>query len=121
MDKQINTFFDAWCLESQDERVEKLLEAVATSIEYVDPRTSGPITGISALNEYVGMFSANAPGWTAKVVASDTIAGITRATVAFSGKASDGSEQTQLGQYLIESDDDLISRMVGFVGVGAPP
>ena len=87
---------------------------------YVDPRTPAPITSISALSDYVGMFSANAPGWSAKVVERDTIAGMTRATVAFSGEGPDGTEQTQLGQYFIESDGDLISRMVGFVGVGAP-
>ena len=120
MTDQIDTFFGAWQLESRDERLEKITNTVASSIVYVDPRTPEPITSISALCEYVGMFSANAPGWSAKVVASDTIAGVTRATVAFSGKGADGTEQTQLGQYFIESDGDLISRMVGFVGIGAP-
>lgn len=66
------------------------------------------------------MFSANAPGWSATVVVSDTAAGVTRATVAFSGKGPDGAERTQLGQYYVETDGDLISRMIGFVGVGAP-
>ena len=120
MTDQIDTFFGAWQLESREERLEKISKSVASSIVYVDPRTPEPITSISALSEYVGMFSANAPGWSAKVVVSDTIAGVTRATVAFSGKGSDGTEQTQLGQYFVESDGDLISRMVGFVGIGAP-
>jgi len=120
MNDQLDTFFAAWQLESREERLEKISKSVASSIVYVDPRTPEPITSISALSEYVGMFSANAPGWSAKVVASDTIAGVTRATVAFSGKGSDGTEQTQLGQYFVESDGDLISRMVGFVGIGAP-
>jgi hypothetical protein len=120
MNDQLDTFFGAWQLESREERLEKISKSVASSIVYVDPRTPEPITSISALSEYVGMFSANAPGWSAKVVVSDTIAGVTRATVAFSGKGSDGTEQTQLGQYFVESDGDLISRMVGFVGIGAP-
>ena len=120
MTDQIEAFFGAWQLESQEERVEKITDSVAPNIVYVDPRTPKPITSIGALCEYVGMFSANAPGWSARVVASDTIAGMTRATVAFSGKGPDGTEQTQLGQYFVESDGDLISRMVGFVGIGAP-
>jgi len=120
MTDRIDTFFGAWQLESQEERLEIITNTVAESIVYVDPRTPKPITSITALSEYVGMFSANAPGWSAKVVVRDTIAGITRVTVAFSGKGPDGTEQTQLGQYFVESDGDLISRMVGFVGIGAP-
>lgn len=120
MTNPIDTFFGAWQLESREERLEKITSSVAPGIVYVDPRTPKPITGISGLSEYVGMFSANAPGWSAQVVASDTIAGITRATVAFSGQGPDGKAQTQLGQYFVESDGDLISRMVGFVGIGAP-
>lgn len=120
MTDQIDTFFGAWQLESGEEQLERITSAVSQSFVYVDPRTPEPITSISALSEYVGMFSANAPGWSAKVVASDTIAGMTRATVAFSGKGPDGTEQTQLGQYFVESDGDLITRMVGFVGIGAP-
>ena len=120
MIEQIETFFGAWQLESPEERLERITSSVAPGIVYVDPRTPIPITSISALSEYVGMFSANAPGWSAKVVASNTIAGTTRATVAFTGKGADGAEQTQLGQYFVESDGELISRMVGFVGIGSP-
>jgi len=120
MTDQIDAFFGAWQLESQEERLERITAAVVSSIVYVDPQTPEPITSVGALCEYVGKFSANAPGWSAKVVVSDTIAGMTRATVAFSGKGPDGTEQTQLGQYFVASDGDLISRMVGFVGIGAP-
>lgn len=120
MTDQIDTFFGAWHLESPEERLKVIISAVAPSIAYVDPRTPEPITSIADLSEYVGEFSANAPGWSAKVVVSDTIAGTTRATVAFSGSGPDGTEQTQLGQYFIESDGDLLSRIVGFVGIGAP-
>jgi hypothetical protein len=73
---------------------------------------------MAALNNYVGMFSANAPGWSAKVIKTDMVAGVTRVTVAFGGKGSDGSEQVQLGQYFVEKNGDLVSRMVGFVGTG---
>ena len=96
MTDQIDTFFSAWQLESREDRLERITNTVAPSIVYVDPRTPEPITSIAALSEYIGMFSANAPGWSAKVVVSDTIAGITRATVAFSGKGPDGTKQTQL-------------------------
>lgn len=120
MSDPISTFFDAWRFESADARLEKITSAVAANIQYDDPRTPQTINGIDALSEYVGMFSANAPGWSAKVVGSDTIAGMTRATVAFGGKGSDGNEIVQLGQYFVETDGDLISRMVGFVGTGTP-
>ncbi len=118
MSDPISIFFDAWQLESADERLEKIRRAVATNIQYDDPRTTQTINGIDTLSEYVGMFSANAPGWTAKVVASDTTAGMIRATVAFGGVGPDGNEMVQLGQYFVETDGDLISRMVGFVGAG---
>lgn len=120
MTDAVDTFFSAWQLESAEERLEKITSSVSTNVSYADPRTPEPITGIDALSEYVGMFSANAPGWTATAVVTDTNGDVTRATVAFSGKGPDGSEQTQLGQYFIEKDGELISRMVGFVGVGAP-
>jgi hypothetical protein len=119
MSDPISTFFDAWQLESADARNEKITSAVSVSIEYDDPRTPQTVKGIEALNEYVGMFSANAPGWSAKVIGSNTTAGMTRATVAFGGKGPDGNEMVQLGQYFVETEVDLITRMVGFVGTGA--
>jgi hypothetical protein len=76
------------------------------------------VKGLEALCEYVGMFSANAPGWSAKVVSSDTTGGVTRANVSFGGKGPDGNDMTQLGQYFVETKDGLIQRMVGFVGTG---
>ena len=118
MSDPISTFFDAWQLESADARLEKITSAVTANIQYDDPRTPQTVKGIDALNEYVGMFSANAPGWSAKVIGSNTTAGMTRATVAFGGTGPDGSEMVQLGQYFVESDGELISRMVGFVGTG---
>ena len=119
MSDPVSTFFDAWQLESADARREKIASAVTVSVQYDDPRSPQTVTGIDALNEYVGMFSANAPGWSAKVVGSDTTAGMIRATVAFGGMGPDGKEMVQLGQYYVETDGGLISRMVGFVGTGA--
>ncbi|MGB0847899.1 MAG: hypothetical protein ACPGSM_14305 [Thiolinea sp.] len=119
MSDPISTFFDAWQIEAADARLAKITSAVTADIQYDDPRTPQTVKGIEALSEYVGMFSANAPGWSAKVIGSDTTAGMTRATVAFGGKGPDGSDMVQLGQYFVETDGDLISRMVGFVGTGA--
>lgn len=120
MSDPISTFFDAWQLESADARLEKIYRAVIADILYDDPRTKQSLKGITALVEYVGMFSENAPGWYAKVVDISTTADITRATIAFGGKGPDGNEMVQLGQYFVEKEGDLISRMVGFVGTGAP-
>lgn len=119
MSDLISTFFDAWEIESADARLEKITGAVAADIQYDDPRTPQTINGIKALSEYVGMFSANAPGWSAKVIKSDTTAGMIRVTVAFGGVGPDGKEMVQLGQYFVESDGQHISRIVGFVGTGA--
>ena len=115
----ISIFFDAWRLETSSERLSQIVSAVTKSIEYDDPRTPQTLKGINALNDYVGMFADNAPGWSATVVGTDTTAGVTRATVAFGGKGPDGNEVTQLGQYFVETEGHLISRMVGFVGTGS--
>ena len=114
----IETFFEAWQMEEAEARLAKINSAVTESIRYDDPRTPETLHGIDALSNYVAMFSANAPGWSATVVKSDTISSVTRVTVAFSGMGPDGSQQVQLGQYFVEKDGDLISRMVGFVGTG---
>lgn len=120
MSDPITTFFDAWELEAASARFEKITNAVTENIQYDDPRTPEVIQGRQALTDYVGMFSASAPGWSAKVVKSDTTAGMFRATVAFVGMGPDGKDMVQLGQYFIEMNGDLISRMVGFVGIGEP-
>ena len=119
MSDPIATFFSAWQLEAAEERQQTITSAVAANVDYVDPNTPQPIGDVGALCDYVGMFSANAPGWSAKVVKSDSIGGMTRATVAFGGKGPDGNDMVQLGQYFVETDGALITRMVGFVGTGA--
>jgi len=120
MSEKIATFFDAWQLEATDARHDKIASAVSADVEYDDPRTPETIKGVDALSEYVGMFNANAPGWTANVLFSDSVAGMTRTTIAFGGKGPDGKDMVQLGQYFVEMDGDVISRMVGFVGTGEP-
>ncbi|WP_444944733.1 hypothetical protein ACJJIK_08275 [Microbulbifer sp. ZKSA006] len=114
----ITTFFEAWQIEEAETRLAKINSAVTESIRYDDPRTPETLNGIEALSNYVAMFSANAPGWSARVVKSDTISSVTRVTVAFGGMGPDGSQQVELGQYFVEKEGDLISRMVGFVGTG---
>jgi len=114
----IETFFDSWKIEESEARLAKISSAVKKSICYSDPRAPETLIGIDALNNYVGMFSANAPGWSAKVVKSDTVADVTRVTVEFGGIGPDGSNKAQLGQYFVEKEGDLVSRMVGFVGTG---
>jgi len=115
----IDTFFDAWGESDATTRAKMISEAVEEDVIYADPRSPDPMHGIDALSAYVGMFSANAPGWTARVVSSDTTATVTRATVAFGGKGPDGSDMVQHGQYFIEGGDKL-ARIIGFVGTGAP-
>jgi len=118
MSNSINIFFDAWELDSSEGGADKIASAVAPGVEYDDPRTPETIKGVAALSEYVGMFSANAPGWSAKVLKSDAVAGKTRVTVAFGGVGPDGKEMLQYGQYFVEMEDELITKMVGFVGTG---
>jgi len=114
-------FFKAWEISSDSERLAQIAKAVSKSVTYCDPRTPSPVKGIEALNHYVGQFCINAPGWTAQIVKSDKAAETSRVTVAFSGKGQDGKTITQYGQYFIEQgQNQLISRMVGFVGTGAP-
>ena len=120
MSTPITTFFSAWQLEDASARLNTIASAVTTDIEYDDPRTQTTLKGINELSNYVGMFITNAPGWSAKVVASDTTAGMTRATVAFGGPGPDGKAVVQHGQYFVETNEMLITRMVGFVGTGTP-
>lgn len=116
----ITTFFEAWHIEEAEPRLAKINRSVTETIEYHDPRTPEAVRGMAALNDYVGLFSENASGWSAKVIKSDTVAGVSRVTVAFGGMAADGSEKVQYGQYFVEKDGDLVSRMIGFVGTGEP-
>ena len=117
----IEDFFAAWGETDEVARADAIKTALGPTVYYADPRTPEPITDADALIAYVGMFSANAPGWTAKVVKSDVIAGWMRATVAFGGKGPDGSDMIQHGQYFVETNaDGKATRMIGFAGLGDP-
>jgi len=118
MPDSISDFFDAWAIRDSKRRMEQIQGSVSENVQYDDPRTTETVNGITALSHYVGLFSENAPGWSAKVIKSDMIAGVSRVTVAFSGIGPDGSEQVQFGQYFVEKDGEFITRMVGFVGTG---
>lgn len=119
MSDSIAQFFSAWQITSAEDRRATIASAVCENIQYSDPRTQEPITTIDALSDYIGEFSANAPGWSAHVVAQDTITGTTRATIAFGGPGPDGKTAEQLGQYFVEFDGEQITRMVGFAGTGS--
>lgn len=116
----IELFFDAWGMSDEASRAETIRSVYASGGSYADPRSDGVLSGPDAIAHYVSAFSANAPGWTAKVVKSDATAGAIRATVAFGGKGPDGTEMVQHGQYFAEMDGAKIVRMTGFVGTGAP-
>ena len=120
MANSVDTFFSAWGMDSDADRAAAISSAYAADGTYADPRSQGTLTGADAIATYVNMFSANAPGWTAKVVKSDEIAGSLRTTIAFGGTGPDGKEMVQHGQYFVDLDGDKITRMVGFVGTGAP-
>lgn len=120
MSDSITTFFDAWGMTDDGARADAIASSFAANGSYADPRSPEPLNGPAAIAEYVNMFSANAPGWTAKVVNVSTCAGSHRATIAFGGMGPDGSEMVQHGQYFADMDGDKIARMIGFVGTGAP-
>jgi len=110
-------FFATWALQDDAARLAQLTACFATSGSYADPRTDAPLIGPDAVAAYVAMFAKSAPGAIAEVAKAETRAGVTRATIAF--KMPNGMEQS--GQYFIEEDDSgQITRMVGFVGTGAP-
>lgn len=121
MTDSVATFFDAWSMTDADARRRAIDSAMAPAFTYSDPRSGGRLTDPGALNDYLGAFSANAPGWTATVASADTRDGYVRALVAFGGKGPDGTDMVQHGQYFAELDGDgRIATIVGFVGTGAP-
>lgn len=121
MTTSIETFFSAWGLSDDEERARSIGVSYAGTGTYADPRSDGLLSGPDDITSYVNMFSANAPGWTAQVVATSETAGMVRATVAFGGKGPDGTDMVQHGQYFARTDTDgKITEMVGFVGIGAP-
>jgi len=120
MSGAIETFFASWGMADDADRARAIASAFAPAGTYADPRSDGVLTGPEAVAAYVNMFSANAPGWTAEVVAQSATQGSTRATVAFGGEGPDGTEMVQHGQYFVDMEGDKIARMTGFAGLGAP-
>jgi hypothetical protein len=116
MSTALNDFFTAWAVEDAAERNALIDGALGASILYADPRTDAALTSVDAIKDYVAMFSQMAPGMPVSVANVSTTLNFARATVQF-GTA----EQGQLGQYTADLDDDgKITRLIGFVGVGAP-
>lgn len=121
MTEPIDTFFSAWGMSDDTARRATIGEVFASEGRYADPRSDGVLVGAEAIAEYVSNFSANAPGWGARVVASSTTAGMVRATIAFGGKGPDGTDMVQHGQYFVRLDASCrIEEMTGFAGTGAP-
>jgi len=116
----VELFFDAWGMTADADRLGAITNAFAANGTYADPRSQGTLTGADAIAAYVNMFSANALGWTAKVVKSDENGDSFRVTVAFGGMGPDGKDMVQHGQYFGDLKDAKITRMTGFVGTGAP-
>lgn len=116
----IETFFSAWGMDNDADRLAAISSVYANDGTYADPRSPAVLESVEAIAEYVNMFSANAPGWSATVVKSDEVAGSMRVTVAFGGMGPDGNQMVQHGQYFVDMAGDKIARMVGFVGTGAP-
>ena len=116
MAQSLDDFFAAWAVEDADARNAMVDGALGGSIMYVDPRTEAPITDVTALKEYVGMFSQMAPGMAVSVVHTSNVQNFARVAVQFGA-----GEQSQLGQYTADLDDaGKITRLVGFVGLGTP-
>ncbi|MEX0340682.1 MAG: nuclear transport factor 2 family protein [Arenibacterium sp.] len=116
----IAQFFDAWGLSDSDQRKSALRSVIGANSTYADPRAPEGLEGFDAISDYVGQFSANAPGWTARVIKSDETNRVARVTVAFGGQGPDGKEKVQLGQYFCRVEGGQITEMTGFVGTGAP-
>lgn len=120
MEKSLNAFFDAWSETDADKRHALIASAMSDTSVYSDPRSGARLSGLTAISDYVGMFSANAPGWTAKVVSFDDVNGLGRAIVAFGGQGPDGSNMVQHGTYFAQADNaGTLTLLAGFVGTGA--
>lgn len=117
MQTVIERFFEAWSHEDASSRTAMIRLALSETATYSDPRSDGRLVGVEVISDYVGQFSANAPGWSAVVESVDEVNGYAKATVAFGGPGPDGEHMAQLGTYFAEADDnDLLIALAGFVG-----
>lgn len=113
---QIDAFFTAWSIADDATRDAQVADSLSDEIVYADPRTADPLTTVAAVQAYVGQFSKMAPGMPVAVINTSTTLTYARATVQFGE-----GDQSQLGQYTVDlAPDGKITRMVGFVGMGAP-
>ena len=117
MSDAIHRFFEAWGESDPETRAATLRDCLSADIAYLDPRTPEPITDVAPLIDYVAMYSAQAPGATARVCNLSTTGAHHRATVEFAMP----NGMVQHGQYFIDLDDQSrLSRLTGFVGLGEP-
>ncbi|SMX39115.1 nuclear transport factor 2 family protein [Octadecabacter ascidiaceicola] len=122
MSDALSTFFDAWSETDATKRAAMIAASTTPAAIYSDPRTGARLTGHNDISDYVGMFVANAAGWTARVMTTDTVNGYARSAVDFSGMGPDGNEMTQHGTYFSEADEDgKLTMIAGFVGLGYNP
>ena len=121
MSDEVANFFASWGETDDEARLKVIGECMSAKFAYSDPRSGTRLTTIEALSGYVGMFTANAPGWTARVEMSDTVNGYVRAIVRFAGPGPDGQEIAQHGTYFAETDTSgRLVTLAGFVGTGTP-
>lgn len=117
MSDALATFFASWSETDADARQAMIAKALIADCTYSDPRSGGRLSGVDAISDYVGQFSANAPGWAASVDKADEVNDYIRATVAFGGKGPDGSDLVQHGTYFADTNDDgRLTMLAGFVG-----
>ena len=116
MTDSVLRFFAAWSVPDDAARDAQIAATLGASILYADPRTPAPLTTPAAVQDYVGQFSKSAPGWPVEAVHLSKTLGFVRATVRFGE-----GDHAQWGQYVADLDDaGLITRLVGFVGLGSP-
>ncbi|MEO1796012.1 MAG: hypothetical protein AAFR53_03225 [Pseudomonadota bacterium] len=119
MSASLETFFAAWGESDAATRAGMIAGSLAEGATYSDPRSGGRLSG-AAIADYVGQFSANAPGWTAEVANVSEVNGYLRAKVAFGGKGPDGTDMVQHGIYFADTDDEgRLTLIAGFVGAEA--
>ena len=119
MSDVIADFFSAWGADP-DERRETLDRVLAQDFRYADPRAGEALTDRAALAAYLDAFSADAPGWRAEAIRTDSVDGLHRTIVAFSGDGPEGTPMIQHGTYVTRLEGARIARMTGFAGTGAP-
>ncbi|MDD9725922.1 molecular chaperone GroEL [Roseovarius sp. SK2] len=116
MSDSVRRFFNAWGDGDAEARMAVLNDVLAAGVRYADPRLEEALVGTAAVIDYVGQYSAMAPGAIAQIANMDVRDGIIRATVEFI--MADG--HIQPGQFVIEVDsDERLTRIVGFKGTGA--